>query len=179
MRKALYILGVLEDSDIDWMVSAGRRERVAAGSTLIREARDIEALYIILDGTFAVRTSAAAGKDVAILKAGEIVGEMSFVDSRPPSADVIAIEDSMVLSIPRTVLSERFKEPGFASRFYRALAIFLASRLRKTVAQLGYGRIPAKADTIEDEEEVGPMALENLVVAGARFDWMLKRLRGE
>ena len=110
MRKALYILGVLEDSDIDWMVSAGRRERVAAGATLIREAYDIETVYIILDGTFTVRTSAAAGKDVAILKAGEIVGEMSFVDSRPPSADVVAVEDSMVLSIPRTMLIERLKE---------------------------------------------------------------------
>jgi len=179
MRKALFILGVLEDRDIDWMVSAGRRERVAAGTMLIREAHDIEVVYIILDGTFAVRSSAAAGKDVAILKAGEIVGEMSFVDSRPPSADVVALEDSMVLSIPRSLLIERLKEPGFASRFYRALAIYLANRLRKTVAQLGYGRISAKEDAAGEEEEIGPTALENLVVAGARFDWMLKRLRGE
>ena len=177
MRKALFILGVLDDSDVDWMVSTGARQRVSAGTTLIHEAHDINAVYIILDGTFAVRTSAVAGEDIAILKAGEIVGEMSFVDSRPPSADVVALEDSMVLSIPRNLLESRLKDPGFAARFYRALAVFLANRLRKTVARFGYGRISATAGAA-DEEAIGPTALENMVVAGARFDWMLKRLRG-
>lgn len=178
MRKALYILGVLDDCDIDWLASAGKRERLSTGTTLVRQSCELSSVYIILDGSLAVRPSAAEGKDIAILRAGEIVGEMSFVDARPPSADVVALEDSMVLSIPRDMLSERLKEPAFAARFYRALAIFLANRLRKTVAQFGYGKAAGKADMAEGEEEVGPTALENLVIAGARFDWMLKRLRG-
>lgn len=179
MRKTLFILGVLDDSDIDWMVSAGKRERVKAGFVLIREGHDVDSVYIILDGAFAVRSSASSGKDIAVLKAGEIVGELSFVDSRPPSADVVAIEDSMVLSIRRSVLSDRLKDPEFAARFYRALAIFLANRLRNTVAQLGYGKPAVNNKVLAEEEEVGPTALENLVMAGARFDWMLKQLRGQ
>ena len=46
----------------------------------------------------------------------------------------------MVLAIPRTSLSERLMDPCFAARFYRSLAVFLAHRMRNTVARLGYGR---------------------------------------
>jgi len=179
MRKALFLLGALDDRDIDWMISAGKQKRVAAGATLIHEGQEAESVFIVLDGAFAVRISAAGGKEIARLRAGEIVGEMSFVDARPPSASVVAVEDSMVLSISRNVLNERLKTPDFGARFYRALAIFLADRLRNTVAQLGYGKTKPDAGAIEGEDEVGPTALENLVVAGARFDWMLRRLRGE
>jgi len=178
VRKALFLLGALDDGDIDWLISVGRRDRVPAGATLIHEGKEVECVFIVLDGTLAVRIS-AADKEIARLRVGEIVGEMSFVDARPPSASVVALEDSMVLSIPRGVLSERLKKPEFAARFYRALAIFLANRLRNTVAQLGYGRVAPGVDRVEPDDEVGPTALESLVVAGARFDWMLRRLRGQ
>lgn len=179
MRRALFLLGVLDDGDIDWLISVGRRDRVPAGAVLIHEGREVEFVFIVLDGTLAVRSSTAAGKEIARLRVGEIVGEMSFVDARPPSASVVALEDSMVLSVPKSVLSERLKKPEFAARFYRALAVFLANRLRNTVAQLGYGKVAPGVDTIEREDEVGPTALESLAVAGARFDWMLRRLRGQ
>jgi CRP-like cAMP-binding protein len=179
MRKALFILGMLDDSDVDWMIAAGTRQRVSAGTTLIAEGKEIDYVYIVVDGAFAVRVSALGGKELAQLKAGEIVGEMSFVDSRPPSASVVALEDSLVLSIPSTSLKARLKDPGFAARFYRSLAVFLANRLRNTVARLGYGAAAADQPTVDLGEEIGPMALENLAMAGARLNWMMRRLRGE
>jgi CRP-like cAMP-binding protein len=179
MRKALYILGMLDDSDIDWMIAAGERRKIRAGSTLIAEGGQIDHVFIVVDGAFAVRVSALRGKDIAQLRAGEIVGEMSFVDSRPTSASVVALEDSLVLSIPRTSLNERLKDPGFAARFYRSLAVFLADRLRNTTARLGYGKAAADRRPADLGEEIGPTALETLAVAGARLDWMLRRLRGE
>jgi CRP-like cAMP-binding protein len=179
MRKALFILGMLDDSDIDWMIAAGKRQRIPAGTTLINEGLQIDYIYIVVDGTFAVRVSALGGKEIAQLRAGEVVGEMSFVDVRPTSASVVALEDSLVLSIPRTSLNERLNDPGFAARFYRALAVFLANRLRSTTARLGYGKAAADQPTADLGDEIGPTALETLTVAGARLDWMLRRLRGE
>jgi len=38
---------------------------------------------------------------VAQLMSGEVIGEMSFVDSYPPSASVQALERSAVLAVPR------------------------------------------------------------------------------
>ena len=179
MRKALFILGMLDDSDIDWMIAAGERREIRAGTTLIEEGRRIDYVYIVVDGAFAVRVSALGGKDVAQLRAGEIVGEMSFVDARPTSASVVALKDSLVLSIPKASLNERLKDPGFAARFYRALAVFLADRLRNTTARLGYGKAAADRQPADLGDEIGPTVLETLAVAGARLDWMLGRLRGD
>jgi len=179
MRKALIILGTLDDSDIDWMIAVGQRLRIQAGATLIVEGQKIDHVCIVLEGAFAVRKATVQGKDIAHLRAGEIVGEMSFVDSRPPSASVVALEDSLVLSIPSTALTQRLADPNFAARFYRSLAVFLANRLRNTVAGLGYGRAADDAEEAALGDEIGPTMLETLAMAGARLNWMMKRLRGE
>jgi CRP/FNR family transcriptional regulator, cyclic AMP receptor protein len=178
VRKALFILGVLNDSDIEWMIAAGKRQTIPSGKLLIEEGRPTAFVSIVLDGAFSVRASGLEGKEIAELRAGEIVGEISFVDSRPPSASVVALEDSLVLSIPVASLRAKLEDPLFAARFYRALAVFLANRLRVNVARLGYGKV-ASARQPESAEEIGPTALETLSVAGARLDWMIRRLRGE
>lgn len=171
MKKVLFILGELSDEDIDWLIKAGVREEVAAGTVLIYEGKPVDALYILLDGTLVVTISALEGRQIARLSSGDVVGEMSFVDARPPSATVQTLEQSLVLAVPRTALTEKLQQDiGFASRFYRALAILLSSRLRGTVRQLSDDRRPS-------EREVDLAASENVALAEARFDWLLRRLK--
>jgi CRP/FNR family cyclic AMP-dependent transcriptional regulator len=173
MRKALYFLGILNDSDIDWLVAAGGRREIATGCNLIEEGRPIDSVYLVIDGVFAVRTVALGNREVARLMSGEVMGEMSFVDQAPPSATVQAVEPSFVLDIPRRRLNIKLAEdPGFAARFYRALSMFLASRLRTTNAALAGG--PPSGDT---GDEMDFDALDNVSVASARFDWIQRRLR--
>ena len=176
MRKALFFLGILSDEDVDWMIATGHRRQVPAGSVLIREGSEIDKIYILLDGSLRVMLAAAAGREVARLFSGEVVGEMSFVDSRPPSATVTAVEESLVLEVPRDPLLRRLQTPEFAARFYHALAVFLADRLRATVGQLGYGSTTPAAEASGDD--LDPQVLDHVAISGARFDWMLKRLRG-
>lgn len=179
MRKALFFLGILDDSDLDWMIANGLREEVSASSVLIREGEQLEALYIVLDGAFSVTVAALNNQEVARLLCGEVMGEMSFVDSRPPSATVTAVEDSWVLSIPRDRLDDRLGEdPGFSARFYRSLSVFLADRLRSTIGRLGYGEEDSMDQDSEYEDELDLDVLDKVGLAGARFDWMLRRLRG-
>ena len=173
MRKALFLLGILEDGDLDWMIAAGAKREVASGSTLIAEGHAVEDVFVLLDGVLAVRTARGGAGDIAQLHAGEIVGEMSFVDARPPSASVVALAPAVVLAIPRAALARKLLDDiPFAARFYRSLAVFLSDRLRSTVGRLGYGR----ADD-EEEEEMAPDTLDNLALAGARFDWLQRRLK--
>src|SRR5262249_14134644 len=115
MRKMLYLLGLLNEADLEWMLATGRRERVAAGAVLIQEGHPIDAMYIVLHGRFRVAIAAHSGTDIAGLEAGEVVGEISFVDSRPPTATVTAREDALVLAIPRRQLVAKLKQDvGFA-----------------------------------------------------------------
>lgn len=177
MRKALYLLGQLNDLDVEWLIEAGQRRRVDEGVVLIRQGRPVQDLYLVLAGRLSVIDEKLDGRELARLGVGEIVGEMSFVDARPPSATVMVFEDSVVLALPRERLQQRLNdEAAFAARFYRALALFLSDRLRSTVSRLGYG---APATTIGDEmqeDELDLNVLNHVHLAGARFDHILKRL---
>ena len=170
MRKALYILGDLDEGDVRWMVRAGSRVRAAAGNVLIPAGQPLETLYIIIDGGFSVRLE--TGAEIARLAAGDILGEMSLVEKRPPTVSVVAREDSTVLAVPQAALRQRLADDaGFAARFYRALAVFLSDRLRATVANLGYGQSTDDDSyaAFEDENELDEGVLDNLHVAGDRM----------
>ena len=52
MRKALYILGDLDEADIRWMAEAGQQGTVQAGQKLIEAGAPVEWLYIVVDGAF-------------------------------------------------------------------------------------------------------------------------------
>jgi CRP/FNR family transcriptional regulator, cyclic AMP receptor protein len=176
MRKALYILSNLEDSDIEWMAQKGKVDNISAESVLIKEGEPIGYLHIMLEGELSVRIGGTRGQEVAKLLSGEIVGEMSFVNARPPSASVVATQDSLLLSLDRTVLSRKLQADGpFAARFYRAVANFLADRLYVTVGRFGYGnhQQDSEVDQIDDAE------LEDVSIASMRFDQLLRRLRGD
>ena len=56
------------------------------------------------------------------------------------------LDDCVVLAVPQRALRDKLhKDQGFAARFYRALAIFLANRMRATMNTLGYGKPPEGA----------------------------------
>jgi CRP/FNR family cyclic AMP-dependent transcriptional regulator len=179
MRKVLFILSELADSDLDWLVENGIRQTFPGGAVLIQEGEPIDVLFVLLDGHLSVRLAALDGKEVATLRSGEVLGELSFLDSRPPSASVVAQDEVTVLTISRSLLSSQLEQDSaFAARFYRALGIFLSSRLRKTQQRLGYGGDDVLNEDVAHEDELDPDLLDHVALAGARFDWMLKRLRG-
>ena len=60
--------------------------RVDQGETLIEKGKDIGALYILLDGVLEV--SGLPNEKRIRLSSGEVVGEVSLLDSRPPTATI-------------------------------------------------------------------------------------------
>jgi CRP/FNR family transcriptional regulator, cyclic AMP receptor protein len=178
MRKALYFLGILDDSDIDWLIANGTKREVSPGTFLVEEGKPLDAVFLVIDGRLSVSAGALGGREIAQLMSGEVVGEMSFVDSNPPSASVRAIDRTFALSVPRTQLRMKLDSDSlFASRFYRAIAVFLADRLRSTVTTLGYGSDQVLQQDRVYADEIDPDTLENISLAGARFDWIQRKLR--
>jgi CRP-like cAMP-binding protein len=170
MRKALYVLGILDDEDVEWIASRGRRLGIAKDEVLIREGEPVDAVFILLDGSLSV---SAGGTQVATLLSGEIVGEISFVDAQPPAATVTAAQYSHVLAVPRAMLHAKIAtDAWFAARFFRALAVFLADRLRATTARLGYGT----HDKPANEDEIDLDMMDSVSLAAVRFDKLLKRM---
>jgi CRP/FNR family transcriptional regulator, cyclic AMP receptor protein len=175
MRKALQLLGMLDDVDVEWMANHGTTQYIGAGGILVQEGASIDFLCLILDGRFSVEVPSLGHKEIATLFSGEIVGEISFVDSRLPMASVVAVEDSKVLAIPRQVLADKLtKDLAFAARFYRAVASFLADRLRLTTARLGYGE-PQQETRLKTADELDDPSMHEISLAAIRFDKLLKR----
>ena len=109
MRKAMYLMGVLDDMDIEWLATHGSGLLAPRGKTLVREGQALDSVFVLLDGELSVTTGS---KQIATLYAGEVVGEISFVDSRPPLATVTASVDSRLHSAtsesePRSTCSHR------------------------------------------------------------------------
>ncbi|MFZ0962970.1 MAG: cyclic nucleotide-binding domain-containing protein [Terriglobia bacterium] len=176
MRKALYILGILDDSDASWLAATGKARSISAGAVIIQQGVPVDSLFILIEGQLQVYSGSV---EIAKLLAGEIVGEISFVDSRPPSASVKAAVDSQVLAVPKAALRAKLqKDLGFASRFYLSLATFLADRLRSADARMSDGATGREGEK-EDPDELPVDMLENIALASARFDMIVKRLAAQ
>lgn len=201
VRDMLYVLGELNDSDIDWLIATGDHQRIAANTVLINAGGPVDALYILLGGTliisasedernplaraFAVLDSSnPLGQEIARLSKGEIVGESPFIDAGLPAATVKTYEECLVLSIPRQQLAAKLQQDvGFAARFYRVVATLLSNRIQGMLSRLGYGRRTYTQgqpldETIKYEDELDFRDLDQMALAGTRFDWMLTRLNG-
>lgn len=179
MRKALYILADLDDRDLEWLRDSGTVKNVAPGETIIREGAVIESLFIIIDGKLEV----VVGDNwrIAELSVGDIVGEMSLIEKRPPSASVRTLEKTKLLAVSQATVRRRLEtDPPFAARFYRALAVFLSDRLRTTVATLGYGKLADESlqHALERENELDEGLLDTLHVAGDRMRRLIAMLEG-
>jgi len=178
MRKVLFLLSQLSDTDLAWMVACGTKQLLPRGEVLIEEGRRIDSLYILLDGILEISAS-QLGERPFRLGCGEVVGEVSLLDSRPPTATVTAAVDSVVWAIPHGELHKRLDEDAaFAARFYHSLAVFLAHRLRNTYQRLGYGKDKPLDEQMQYEDELSPELLDTVHLAGSRFDRALRQLLG-
>src|SRR5919202_3165141 len=188
LRKVLFLFAILNDNDIDWMVTRGRKEQVPTGTVLIQQDQPVEALYFLLKGHLAVIFSMMVDgkpveKELARRASGEIVGEMSFVEAGNASASIKCAENSLVLAIPQQLLREKIqRDRGFAIRFYRAISLVLIDRLREGLIQRGFGQKAYSqdqqlAEDIEYEDEIPLDILEATLLAGTRFKWMMNRIQ--
>ena len=136
MSSATTLLEQFTDADVDWMLDANEERHVAAGETVIAAGEPVDCVYIVLEGLLAVQ-GADAARPVNVVGPGDIVGEMSFVESLTPTQTVAALESALLLVVPHSALRERAEaEPAFAARLYRALSVLLSRRLRRVTSDL-------------------------------------------
>jgi len=176
MRQVLFILGQLNDSDVEWLSTVGERQKIAPGTELIREGSDLDTVYLILDGQMSVWSGGRI--KLGTRASGDILGEMSLVDSSKTAASVKCETESVVLAISKATLSDRLKaDIGFAARFYKALALFLADRMRNMIRRLGYGNLQDESAPDDvDLDQLDVEVLDNVHLAGARFERILRKL---
>ena len=172
MRNALFILARLTDGDIEFLLAQGKNTLLPPGARLVTQGVPGEFLDIIVDGSFEVRSGANESTVLRRLFRGEIVGEVSFLDQRPPSASVLAVEPSRVLRVPKARVQARLDtDSAFAARFYQALGTMLAFRVRDLTEKQSHA-------SSGDEDALDLDMLESLDLAARRFEQHIARRLG-
>ena len=180
MRKVLFLFGQLNDDDVEWMLTAGAKRFVPAGGVLIQQGVPVDALFILLEGKLAVW----------------LKGKRRGTGARPPERrrdrgrDVLRRRPAPLRHRQGPGRLDRLRpleghphrklaaDPGFAARFYRALAIYLSTTVRERHRDLAPGGgLEGDADEEDEADELDPNVLDGVYLAGERFDRMVKRVK--
>ncbi|MBX3036608.1 MAG: Crp/Fnr family transcriptional regulator [Anaerolineales bacterium] len=88
----------LTPAQLDWVAQHAHRRVFSSGKNAMLIEQPGEAVYVILHGTVKVYTE-QGGRDaiLSILGSGDVIGEMSLIDSMGRSANVVTLEDSLML----------------------------------------------------------------------------------
>lgn len=143
MTEVPPFIGEFSNDDVAWVIGNGSQRSYRAREVIIREGVMPEEVFVILEG--AVRaTSRSMPLLDRILGPGEIAGEISYVNKKPPGATVRADVDSILFCIPRDRLDRKIAEDaGFELRFNRVVSQFSVARLAAWENDKhGDGRIP-------------------------------------
>ncbi|MDX8387700.1 MAG: cyclic nucleotide-binding domain-containing protein [Ghiorsea sp.] len=94
------------------------------GEYLIHFGEQETQMFIVLKGEFAVWGRDSLGKKqfMHILRAGEVIGELAFLDGTSRNADVIACKKSKVLAIPEKAILKLFLDNPKVEKTLRAEA---------------------------------------------------------
>ncbi len=108
-------------------------EYYPANALIFREGTPGDVLYIICSGRVAIIKDLESETPILLAHrgAGQVLGEMSLLESRPHSASVVAVEDVHLLRLTRADLQMLIVEqPGVGVEILRALSYILSTRLR-------------------------------------------------
>lgn len=92
----------LGDDALAAIAGAAASRHLERGDLLFRQGEPADELFVVQAGRLAIATRSIDGREsmVALMEAGDLVGEMSFFDARGRSADARALEPTDVVAIP-------------------------------------------------------------------------------
>jgi CRP-like cAMP-binding protein len=122
----------LSHEDIAALEQRAETRNLAAGEVLIEEGAPIQSIFLIKSGGVEV-SRVVRGKKLVLAQcgAGEIFGEIGFLDGEPATATVTAVEPVSALEINRIRMSVYLRmDDQIAKSYYRFLCHVLAGRMR-------------------------------------------------
>jgi CRP/FNR family transcriptional regulator, cyclic AMP receptor protein len=125
----------LNQGDVEQIAARMVRRAYGRGDVILSQGGAPGAMHLITAGAVKITIASDEGKEVilAILRAGELFGEIAALDGGARSATVTAVEDTETAALSRTDLLEFVRShPEFALRLIGTLA----ARLRRVDQRL-------------------------------------------
>ncbi|HXI60071.1 MAG TPA: cyclic nucleotide-binding domain-containing protein [Polyangia bacterium] len=123
----------LAEQHLDWIIAAGTVGQVAVGVQVVSEGEAAASVFVVCDGTLEVCKRAAQGAEVrlAVLRAGDCVGEMSLIDIQPRSATVRALTPAVLFRLGNREIAKLYdRHPEVYTLLVLNIAREISRRLR-------------------------------------------------
>lgn len=131
LLKSVGMFSDISGEDISRLIQISREVEMPAGTQVFHTGEEGHELFILLAGEIKIHRD---GRDLAVLKRGDFLGEMALLDNEPRSADATTVTDCKLLSIGQRdffdVLSGR-------PEILKAILRLLSGRLRKSIQAAG------------------------------------------
>jgi len=130
LKPFSFLLGGLSEAHRELIHSSCREVSFPKNTVILQQEEDSFDLYILISGQVKVSRIAEDGREVilAMLKKGDIFGELSLLDQKSRSAMVSATTDVRLLFLPRDAFLKIIREN---SDLAITLLAVLSQRLRK------------------------------------------------
>jgi len=121
------------------VINTGELTKLGAGKEIWHEGASGDEMMLILSGSVEIIKN---GKRLNVLKKGDVIGEMSMIDSAPRSASVVTVEPTNLLAFPREALFALLREETeLAVKFLWGVTMEMNKRLRSVSAQIAGGAV--------------------------------------
>jgi len=126
----------LTEDERQWLVSNGQSTTYKTGEPVISEGEVVTSLLLIKSGNLRVTRTyldEMSAEFAGPLGPGEVIGEMSLMDKKGASANLIADGDTEIHAIPGALLRSKLESDlEFKARFFESLFLDLTRKLRST-----------------------------------------------
>jgi tetratricopeptide (TPR) repeat protein len=107
---------------------------------IVNEGDAGDSIFAIMEGTASVQANIGGEKiDLALLKAGDVFGEVAFLTGMPRTATVVANSNMRVMDISRAVLEKAIEKHP---RILSCLANYYHNRLNDTIVKAKKAKAP-------------------------------------
>lgn len=128
----------LSAGDIDVVAKIVHLHKLDDGQVLSPEGEPDSRMHVVVNGALAVSRPGAGGQweNLHVLTAGDLAGELSFLDGTPHFAALRALGQTEVFSLDRADLESLVEtQPWIAYRIMRAIVRFTHSLQRRMSMQ--------------------------------------------
>ena len=133
--SAAEILHIISESDLILFSDSEK---------IVNQGDIAQNILVIVNGTIQVNVRQESGKEVYIcsIEEGEIFGEAGMFLRVRRTANVISLDDSVILSIPRTVLMDFIRDnPSTGNKLLLVIIHSLLKKLRGTNQELAFEKM--------------------------------------
>jgi CRP-like cAMP-binding protein len=153
------IFAGLPPETLDGFIRAGTLMAVPAGCQLLSEGDPARSILVVCEGELEIRKRGAGGADirVAVLHAGDCVGEMSLIDIQPRSATVGTLTPARVFRLDHAEIGKLHRsQPEVYVFLVMNIAREISRRLRRADQVLADMGVAAQAMWASEGEESWP-----------------------